>query len=103
MTDPISDMLIRIKNAQAVRKSSVAFSYSKLKMEIAKVLEKNGYLSAVEHKGKKQKKMIEVKLNYDESGESRITDLKRVSKPSHRIYAGFKDVRPVKNGTGIAV
>ena len=103
MTDPISDMLIRIKNAQAVKKDSASFGYSKLKMEIAKILEKQGFISEVERRGKKQRKLIEVKLLYTPEGTSKISGVKRISKPSRRVYAGFRDVHSVKNGLGLAV
>src|SRR3989338_8509092 len=103
MTDPISDMLVRIKNAQAVKKDTVSFGYSKLKMEIAKILEKNGYVSGVEHKGKKQRKLIEVKLLYTDDGGPKISGTKRKSKPSRRFYLGFREVHSVKNGLGLAV
>jgi small subunit ribosomal protein S8 len=103
MTDPISDMLIRIKNAQLVKKDTVSFGYSILKMEIIKVLEKKGFLSGVERRGKKQRKLIEAQLIYAKDGSPKINGIKRVSKPSRRIYTGFREVYSVKNGIGMAL
>ena len=103
MTDPISDMLIRIKNAQAVGKETASFGYSKLKMEIAKVLEKEGFISDVERRGKKLRKLIEVKLLYGADRRPKISGVKRISKPSRRVYFGFREARKVINGMGIAV
>jgi len=103
MTDPISDMLIRIKNAGAVGKKTADFGYSKLKWEIAKILENNQYLGEVSKKGKKNKKLIETTLRYDEDGTPKISDVKRISKPSRRIYFGHRQIHSVKSGFGIAV
>lgn len=103
MTDPISDMLIRIKNAQAVKKETASFAYSKLKMEIAKLLESQGYIGTIENHGKKQKKLIEVGLVYGEDGSPKVSGLKRISKPSKRIYRGYSEIYRVKNGLGLGV
>ncbi len=101
--DPISDMLIKIKNAQAAKKPSVSFGYSKLKLEISKLLERKGFLKEVDRKGRKNKKLIEAVLIYNEAGESRINNVKRISKPSKRVYRSFKEIYSVKNGLGVAV
>src|SRR3989338_1756338 len=98
MTDPISDMLIRIKNAQAVGKETASFWYSKLKMEIAKVLEKEGFVSEAERRGKKLRKLIEVKLLYGPDNSPKISGTKRISKPSRRGYFGVRGVGFVKKG-----
>ncbi|MBI2021058.1 30S ribosomal protein S8 [Candidatus Giovannonibacteria bacterium] len=103
MTDPISDMLIRIKNASAVNKPAVSFGYSKLKFEIAKILESEGFIKDVEKKGKKNKKNIEAGLVYDTDGKPRFTNIKRISKLSKREYRGFREIFGVKNGIGIGV
>ncbi|MDO8523288.1 MAG: 30S ribosomal protein S8 [bacterium] len=103
MTDPISDMLIRIKNAQAVKKETVSFAHSKLKTEIAKILESRGYIGATQNHGKKQKKLIEVTLVYGADGMPKISGVKRISKPSRRIYRGAGEIFSVKNGLGTAV
>lgn len=103
MTDPISDMLIRIKNAQTVKKEAASFAHSRLKTEIAKILESNGYVGQIENRGKKHKKLIEVKLVYGAGGKPKISGVKRISKLSKRVYRGAQDIYPVKNGLGMGV
>lgn len=103
MTDPISDLLIRAKNAGAVQKKTVSFGYSKIKWEIAKVLERYNYLGDVAKKGKKNKKLIEASLVYDEEGTPKISNTKRISKPSRRVYLPYRQIHSVKNGFGVAV
>ena len=102
MTDPIADFLNRIRNAQALLKEEVLVPFSNLKYEIAKILEEQKFIKKAGKKGKTQKRVIEITLRYDE-GKSAISGLKRISKPGQRIYKGFKDLRPVRSGYGIAV
>lgn len=99
MHDPISDMIIRIKNASVSKKESVVFPYSKLKIAILDTLMKEGYIVSFGKKGKKVVKFIEVVLKY-ENGESKIQGVSRVSKSSKRVYQKSNDIRPVKNGLG---
>jgi len=109
MTDPITDMLNRIRNAQAVLKETVSLPFSQLKYDIAKVLEKQGYVVKVDKRGRKDKKTLEITLKYskDESTKKNVNPvilgLKRISKPGQRIYIEAKKVRPVRGGYGIAV
>ncbi|PIQ66761.1 MAG: 30S ribosomal protein S8 [Candidatus Zambryskibacteria bacterium CG_4_9_14_3_um_filter_40_16] len=98
MTDPIADMITRIKNAGESRKDSLTLPYSKLKMEIGSVLEKQGYVKSATKKGKKTK-IIEIELLY-QNDLPRIQNVKRVSKPSRRIYKKSTEIRQVKNGYG---
>ena len=102
MTDPICDMLNRIRNAQAVLKDTVNIPFSDLKYEIAKILEKQRFVAKIEKKGKKVKRTIEVTLKYD-ANQPVISGLKRVSKPGQRIYKKAKELKPVKGGYGVAV
>jgi len=102
MTDPISDMLTSIKNAQAVLKETVEVPFSNFKYEIAKILEKNGFIAKAEKKGKKIKKLIEITLKYDNKRPA-ISGLKKISKPGQRIYKKAKELKPVKGGYGIAI
>jgi small subunit ribosomal protein S8 len=102
MTDPIADMLVIIKNGQATNKPFVVFSYSKIKLEIAKILEAEGYLGSIQKRSKKNLKLIEVALVY-QNKEPRISGIKRISKPSRRIYKSTKEIFRVKNGIGIAI
>ncbi len=99
MTDPISDMIIRIKNAGISHKETVTFPYSNLKFEICSILEKQGFIKSHAKKGKKVAKSIEVGLLYD-GPHSHIQGVKRVSKPSRRIYKKVSDIRPIRNGYG---
>ncbi len=101
MTDPISDMLIRIKNASNAGHETTLVPFSKLRFSIAKVLMDKGYVSAINKKGDKIKKTLEVTLAYNEDKKTpKIQGLERVSKPSKRVYLGVKAVRPVRAGYG---
>ena len=100
--DPISDMLAQIANAQAVRRQTVSIPFSNLKYEIAKILEKEGFVEGVEKKGKKVKKIIEIALKYNE-GSPAISAVKRISKSSQKIYVPAKKVKRVREGYGIAI
>ena len=100
--DPIADMLTSIRNAQAVSKETVKVPFSKLKFELAKVLEKSGFLKKVEKKGRGIKKFIEIKLRYEDKIPV-ISGIKKISKPGQRIYSGAKELRPVRSGYGISI
>ena len=102
MVDPISDMLIRIKNAQAVSHQTVNVPFSKIKFNLAKVLEKEGLIEAITIRGRKIKKIIEIKLKY-EKGQPIINELKRISKPGQRIYFKKSQVKPIRQGYGLAI
>jgi len=102
MTDPIADMLNRIRNAQAVLKATVDVPFSDLKYEIAKILEKKGFVAKIEKKGKKTRRTIEITLKYD-ANQPVISGLKRISKPGQRIYKKAKEIKPVKGGYGVDV
>ena len=101
MTDPIADMLTRIRNASMVRKHEVTVSYSKLKMAIAQTLAKEGYLEKVEKTKDKIPQLI-ISLKY-EGREPMIHSLKRVSKPGQRRYVKSNEIGRVLNGFGIAI
>ncbi|MBI2020315.1 30S ribosomal protein S8 [Candidatus Daviesbacteria bacterium] len=96
--DPIADALIRVKNGYLVGKSQVTLKYSKLILTLMKLLQKEGFISEV---SKKDKEII-VSLKYV-SRKPALTDVKRVSKPSLRIYKGVRSIPQVLNGLGIAV
>ena len=96
-------MIIKIKNASLRGLLTVSFPLSKMTLSIAKILEKEGYLKDVIVKGKKIQKTIEASLIYDEKKQPKVTDVKRVSKLSKRMYAGVSDIRPVRSGYGILV
>lgn len=103
VTDPIGDMLIRIKNAGNAGKKTVSFPYSKIKFEIIKLLFENKFVGEIFRKGKKNIKLIESELLYDEFGEPKISGFRRFSKSSRRVYVGVKEIHRVKNGFGIGV
>ena len=103
MNDPISDMLIRIKNATRAKKESVFIPYSKLKMEIARILKDANFIYKFERRGKKNRKLIEIALNYFADGSSAFSDVRRISKPSRRVYRKFDEIKKVKQGRGISI
>ncbi|OGF27266.1 30S ribosomal protein S8 [Candidatus Falkowbacteria bacterium RIFOXYB2_FULL_34_18] len=105
MTDPISDMLTRIRNASAVQKSDVVFPMSKIKYEIAKILKKEGWIQdvCVEKSSKTNFNELRIILKYKKSGRSVITSLKRISKPGLRIYTNKQNLPKVLNNLGIAI
>ena len=99
VTDPISNLIISLKNASDARKTSVSVPYSALKESIAHTLAKAGYISNIEKKGKKIIKTLEIELVYM-NDEPRIHGVDRISKPSRRIYQKAKDIRMFKSGYG---
>lgn len=103
MVDPIADMLVRIENAQKTNKESVSIPFSNMKLAIAEVLAKSGFVGEIEKKGKKVNKTLSVGLLYNEDGSPKVHGSERISKFSRRMYAGAKDVRAVKGNHGIAV
>jgi len=99
-TDSISDLIIRLKNASLARKDNLTISYSKLKASIAEVLVKEGYIKTASKKGKKVQKSLEIELAYTTEGKPVLNDVERVSKVSKRLYYGFSEIRPVRQGFG---
>lgn len=102
MTDPITDMLNQIRNAKAVEKPEVSIPLSKAKYEVAKILAQEGFIGEVKKIVKGKIKSMKIVLKYDE-GVSKISNLRRVSKPGQRIYAKFSEMKRVKGGYGISV
>jgi small subunit ribosomal protein S8 len=103
LTDPISDMLTRIRNANANHSDKVSMPSSKLKKEIADILLKEGYFKDVKVEGEKGKKNLVLTLKYAPNGDRVISDLKRISKPGMRVYAEVEQLPEVLNGLGIAI
>lgn len=95
--DPIADMLIKIKNAQTAKHEAVQISYSKFKHEIAKTLERAGFVGKVERKGKRVKKILDVGLLYYDDN-PKISGIKFISKLSRRIYAPYRELRRSSRG-----
>jgi len=102
MSDPIADMLTRIRNAQAAKKADVSMPSSKLKKEIANLLKSEGFVSDVETSSKDNKSELKLSLKYFE-GKAVIEELKRVSRPGLRIYKSAEELPKIKNGLGVAV
>lgn len=103
MTDPIADMLIRIKNALQARHKTVIVPASKIKLEIARILKQEGYIEDYKYIEEKPQGKIEIVLKYDEQKRPVIAGVKRVSKPGRRIYRGYKELPKVLDGLGIAI
>jgi small subunit ribosomal protein S8 len=101
--DVIGDFIVRLQNAGAIKKVSVAVPYSAYKMAIAEKLKDAGYVVSVEKKGKKVKKVLDVTLKYTESGEHVIQGVRRISKPGRRLYKSVLDIHPVRYGHGALV
>ncbi|WP_324780270.1 30S ribosomal protein S8 [Thiobacillus sedimenti] len=102
MSDPIADMLTRIRNAQAVEKASVAMPSSKVKVAIATVLKDEGYIEDFAVRGEAGKPELELQLKYY-AGRPVIEHIERVSKPGLRIYKGAEELPRVMNGLGVAI
>lgn len=107
ISDPIADMLARIRNALLMKHASVTLPASKIKASIARILEDEGYIDGQEIvEGPKNRKVLVIKLKYVGDLKHQrpvITDMKRVSKPGQRIYTSVKDIPWVRSGMGIAV
>ena len=102
-TDPIADMLTRIRNASRAKHARLDLPSSKMKVEIARILKDEGYLANYKVVEEKGKKTLRVFLRYTSDRRSVITDLKRVSKPGSRRYVGKFDIRPVVGGLGLSI
>ncbi len=102
MVDAISDMLTRIRNAQAVGHSTVSIPFSNIKFSLAEILAKEGFVKGVSKKGKGLQKNIEIELIYEDKNNTipKINQLKRISKPGQREYVRAKDIRTVLGGRG---
>ena len=103
MTDPIADMLTRIRNAIAANHSRVDVPGSKLKMEVARILKEEGYINNFVTKGEGVKYMIRIFLRYDAKGTPSITHLSRVSRPGRRVFVGATEIPRVLGGYGVNI
>jgi len=103
MTDPIADMLTRIRNALKASHEQVDMPSSKIKISIAKVLKAEGYVRNFKIISDGRHSLIRVFLKYDENGAPVIGGVKRVSKPSCRVYAGYDEIPKVLNGYGVNI
>ena len=103
MTDPIADMLTRIRNANMVRHEKLEVPASNIKKEIAEILKREGFVRDVEYVEDNKQGIIRIFLKYGKDNERVITGLKRISKPGLRVYAKTNEVPKVLNGLGIAL
>ena len=102
MVDPIADMINRIKNAQVVGKETVEVPFSKIRFEIAKILERTLFVKKIELKSKKSKRVMEIILEYKD-GAPKITGVKRISKPGKREYVSVLKLQKVKRPESISI
>jgi len=100
--DPISDMFIRIKNAQHAGHKTVSTPYSKFRYELVKTLERSGYIKDAERRGKRIKRFIEIELKYEDKV-SAISGVRLLSRPSRRVFAHAKELRSICRHGGVAV
>ena len=103
MTDPIADMLTRIRNANQMRYTEVEVPASKIKLEIARILKEEGFIADFKVNKDSVQDMMVLNLKYGEKKERVITGLKRISKPGLRVYAKSNELPRVLNGLGIAI
>lgn len=105
MTDPIADMLTRIRNAVSVERPNVEIPVSKVKRGLAEVLKREGFIWDWSESKQDDEPVgnINIELKYGPSGEKVIRSIKRVSKPGCRVYSSAKDLRPILNGLGISI
>ncbi len=103
MTDPIADMITRIRNGGQARLRRVEIPESRLKREVARVLQEQGYISSFSSDDDPKKPMLTVEVRYNEGSEPMIQGIQRVSRPSRRVYVGWQEIPKVRNGLGIAI
>ena len=103
ITDPIADMLTRIRNANSAKHKTVDIPASKMKTAIAEILFKEGYIKSFEVINDETQGIIRITLKYDEKGKRVIDGIKRISKPGLRVYASREELPRVLNGLGIAI
>ncbi len=103
MSDPVSDLLTRLRNAGKAKFNSVDIPGSKLKTEMARILKKEGFIKNYKFIKDNKQGVLRIYLKYDEKQNNVIFGLERVSKPSRRVYVKSKDLKPVLNGLGIVI
>ncbi len=103
LTDPIADMITRIRNGGRARLKRVAMPESRMKRELARVLYEQGYISGFSSDGDSKKPTLTVEVRYNQTSEPMIEAIQRVSKPGRRVYVGWQEIPKVRNGLGIAI
>ncbi len=103
MTDPISDMLTRIRNAGIARHTKTACPSSRMKLAVAKVLSEQGFIGAVHVEPHEGHPVLVMEIRYNDEGNALIDGIKRISKPGRRVYVGAGEIPKVRNGLGVSV
>jgi len=103
VTDPISDLLVRLQNGLRRRHEAVNVPASRLKREVLRILQNEGYIQGVQTDVVDGHPMLKVTLRYMAEGQPMVTGMQRVSKPGRRVYVGAKDIPRVKSGIGVAI
>jgi small subunit ribosomal protein S8 len=104
MTDPVADLLSRIRTAYLAKHDRLDVPVSKLKLEVCRILKEQGYVESYQVlDGDPVKKQVRIFLRYTPDGEPLIRSIKRVSKPGRRVYKGAEEIRPVLNGLGVGI
>ena len=100
VNDPVADFIVRLTNAGSIGKASLSVPFSSFKMAIAEKLKDAGYVKAIEKKGKKVRKTLDIMLEYNEEGSPLISGVRRISKPGRRVYKSSHEIVPVRYGHG---
>ncbi|MGB5515421.1 MAG: 30S ribosomal protein S8 [Thermoanaerobaculia bacterium] len=104
MTDPVADLLSRIRTAYLAKHDRLDVPASKLKLEVCRILKEQGYVESFQElDGDPVKKQLRIYLRYTPDGEPLIRSIKRISKPGRRVYKGAEEIRPVLNGLGVGI
>jgi small subunit ribosomal protein S8 len=103
MSDPIADMVVRIKNALRRGHTTVTLPTSRIKEDVCRILQKEGYINGYTVEGTPPHRILKIQLKYLPNREPVIRNLRRVSKPSLRVYSGYRDVRQVCSGLGVVI
>ena len=103
MTDPIADLLTRIRNAILAKKARFDIPVSKVKLEVCRLLQEEGFIRSFQRVEDSPVDRIQVDLRYDQQGRPAIERIERVSKPGRRVYRGADDIKPVLNGLGVGI
>ena len=103
VNDPIADFLTRLRNAQMAKHDAVEMPHSRMKAEIARILEQEGYIGGFSEKGSGVERVLVVELKYGPDGERAIAGLRRMSRPGRRVYRKQKEIPRVLDGLGVAI
>lgn len=103
VTDPVGDLLVRLKNGAQRRFETVTVPTSRLKRAILEILKREGYIDSVEDEIQDGHPVLNVRLRYISEGQPMITGLERISKPGRRVYVGSQEIKKVRNGIGLSI